>query len=254
MMKEELRQQFVNEIGAYIADYRRRHDFWAADWKTPLVGFADASSPYFAKLRELVSPNHYLPADVLPEASVVLSYFLPFREEIGRSNQESDKPSAVWAAAYNETNQMFADLNAHLVRFVESLGYQAASPAKAGMIDSRHIYSNWSQRHVACAAGLGTFGVNNMLITEQGACGRLSSIVTSLPVTPDQPAAAEYCLYKRNGTCGACVRRCPIGALSLTDGFDRLRCHLHLEEFKKEFEAGVCGKCAMGMPCTFRRP
>ena len=58
MMKEELRQQFVNEIGAYIADYRRRHDFWAADWKTPLVGFADASSPYFAKLRELVSPNH----------------------------------------------------------------------------------------------------------------------------------------------------------------------------------------------------
>lgn len=64
------------------------------------------------------------------------------------------------------------------------------------MVDKEHIYSNWSQRHVGYIAGLGTFGLNNMLITDQGTCGRFYSLITNLPVEPDQPLQEERCLWK----------------------------------------------------------
>ncbi len=64
-------------------------------------------------------------------------------------------------------------------------------------------------------AGLGTFGLNNMLITAAGCCGRLSTVVTNLRVTADTPLLTENCLYKKSGRCGLCVKRCPSGALNL---------------------------------------
>ena len=40
------------------------------------------------------------------------------------------------------------------------------------------------------------------------------------------------------------------------EGFDRLKCHLHLESNGEKTSNGatVCGKCLVGMPCSFKRP
>ena len=72
-------------------------------------------------------------------------------------------------------------------------------------------------------ASLSTFGLNNMLITKKGCCGRINTIVTDLDVPPDRPMEEELCLYKRSGKCGLCTDRCPSGALT-REGFDRERC------------------------------
>ena len=63
-----------------------------------------------------------------------------------------------------------------------------------------------------------------MLITKTGCCGRYSTIVTNLDVQADSPLEEEYCLYKKNGTCGVCVQHCPSGALTF-DGFNRYKCY-----------------------------
>ena len=222
-------QALLQEMEAFLAQYRR-------------------------SLRELISPTHYLPEEILPGARTILSYFVPFQEDIGRGNIAGDVPSLTWTRAYTETNRMFQRMNGHLQQAIESWGYRAASPENIGSLGPDRIYSNWSQRHIAYAAGLGTFGMNNMLITQDGCCGRFYSLVTDLPVLPGEPQKRENCLYKREGKCGACIRRCPVGALSAERPFDRARCREQLCVHEAAYGERVCGKCTVGMPCTFQAP
>ena len=250
---QPIAQALLREMAQFLEDYRTRTGA-VTRWKPPLLGFAGANHPYVRRLRELVSPTHYLPEDILPGATVILSYFVGFPEDVGTGNIRGDTPSPQWALAYGETNEMFLHMNEHLRQVIESWGYRAASPERVGTLGPDRIYSNWSQRHIAYAAGLGTFGMNNMLITQNGTCGRLYSLVTDLPAAPGAPLEEELCLYKREGTCGACIRRCPLGALSPNAPFDRRKCYEQLSRHEALLGERVCGKCVVGMPCTFRAP
>ena len=244
-------------IASCIAGFCRRYREGlglATDWGRPLVGFADAGGACVRDLRRVVSPTHHLPQEFLPGATVVVCYFLPFAPAVERANRGGEEPSAVWVDAYNDTNRMFPVINDEVARLVEGWGYHAASPRDTGFTGDGRILSNWSQRHLAFAAGLGTFGLNNMLITEAGTCGRLFSLVSDLPVAPDAPLAEERCLHKRDGSCGLCVGRCPIGALGERGTFDRRACYDRLNGFDRRLGADVCGKCVVGLPCTFRDP
>lgn len=240
-------------IDRFIDDYCTKMG-WQRIWQPALVGIADASDPGFPELRKLVIEDHQLPQEALPSAKTVISYFLPFIPEVPNSNIGEIAPSEPWALAYEYTNKMAADLNTHLIEWLRDQGYEGALP-QAAMLGEPYLRSRWSQRHVAKIAGLGTFGINNMLITEKGCCGRAYSIVTSMPLPVDKAMEEEACLYKRSGSCLLCVKRCPIGALT-PEGFDRLKCHLHLESNGEKTSNGatVCGKCLVGMPCSFRRP
>ena len=246
-------QALLQEMTQFLEEYHTRTGA-VTQWKTPLIGYADVHHPYIRSLRELISPTHYMPEDILPGARVILSYFVGFPEEIGQGNVPGDVPSQQWAQAYGETNEMFLHMNHHLQKVLSQWGYQAATPEQIGTLGPDRIYSNWSQRHIAYAAGLGTFGMNNMLITQNGCCGRFYSLVTDLPVLPGKPLERENCLYKREGKCGACIRRCPTKALSAERSFDRQRCYHQLSQHEIACGERVCGKCVVGMPCTFRAP
>ena len=224
-------------------------------WKKPIVRFADAYHPGFAQLKQIVDPEHHLPADFLPGAKNVLSWFLPFLPEIGRNNLEGSLCSSQWANAYLVTNEMAAWVNEQLINNIRNeFGAEAAIPADAGMISMENPRSRWSQRHVAYLAGHGTFGKNNMLISDEGAVGRYFSIVTNLDAEPDQPVAEERCLWKRDGSCGLCMARCEAGALTEV-GFDRFKClEQCLVNMKKYPGADVCGKCTVELPCSYGIP
>lgn len=253
MDKEEMREFLRKNICEFIQDYRVKNSI-ETEWKKPLLGFADASGEYVRSLKQQVSPTHYMPQEFLADCTIVIVYALPFVESIGQSNVGGEAPSAAWMKGYNETNTMFPCINDHLIRVIRELGYEAVNPRNIGRVDKTHIYSNWSQRHLAVAAGLGTLGLNNMLITDEGTCVRLFSLVTDLPVTPDVPLAEERCLYKRDGSCGLCAKRCPVEALHGDAPFERVKCSDRLAVQKAAFGTGACGKCVVGMPCTFRNP
>lgn len=51
-------------------------------------------------IKEIVSPSHALPNDLLPEAKTVVAYFIPFDDEIVKSNIEGRECSKIWAQAY----------------------------------------------------------------------------------------------------------------------------------------------------------
>ena len=255
-------------IRDYVKEYEKRPDI-STNWGEPLVGFADAAHPDILNLREIISPSHKLPADVLASASVIIAYFIPFTRELAATNSsDGDLSSPEWALAYEETNAMFRKMNEYLIAKLYGMGYEAAVSSEAYTFDQEKLVSNWSHRHFARAAGLGTFGLNNMLITRKGCCGRYGTVVTNLDVEPDRPLREELCIYKKNGRCGICIRRCPSGALS-REGYERRECYRVLRknaELYQDFgssyadasgdqpnSAGseVCGKCVTNVPCSF---
>ena len=249
---DEVKRAILEELDSFVESYRIQNNI-TTRWKKPLIGFAGANHPYVRSLKEIISPTHLMPEDVLEGATSVLCFFFPFEEETVRENIKGDTPSPLWATAYPETNTMFVQMANHIKSLIESWGYRAEQPSAIGKISEQQLYSNWSQRHFAYAAGLGTFGVNNMLIGEQGCTGRYFTLVCDLPVIPDEPQQVENCLYKREGKCLACVRRCPVGALS-PEGFDREKCFARVKENSKQWGNTICGKCSVGMPCSFKRP
>lgn len=248
-------EKYVSDlIKDYVKEYRLPEGS-VTGWREPLTGFAAADDPMFNQLRKLVREEHIMPEDVVKGAKTVISYFIPFTRELAHTNSNGLSCSREWAAAYVETNRMIADLNAFLAGKLKEHGYEAASPDWC--FDREKLTSNWSQRHVAFIAGLGTFGINNMLITEEGCCGRYGSIVTSLELKPSQRQGSENCLYKKNGSCRACVRHCVYGALT-DERFDREKCYgVCLENMKLYREVGkaeACGKCLTDVPCSYANP
>ena len=67
-----------------------------------------------------------------------------------------------------------------------------------------------SKKRMAQLAGLGNFGKNTLIINPTyGPWIRLRSIVTDAELVPDEPFTRDLCL-----DCEACVKACPVGALT----------------------------------------
>jgi len=163
---------------------------------------------------------------------------------IARSNVPGEFASPQWPKAYLETNALICAVGLHMKQFIESEGYE-------------RLVSDWSHRHAAFVAGLGRFGLNNMLITESGCCGRAGSFLTSLKLPPDPRPKAEACLYHHNGSCERSVSRFVGGALFI-ENFYRHKCYQVCLKNEKKYvslgKADVCGKCLVGVPCSFKNP
>jgi epoxyqueuosine reductase len=244
----------------------------------PLVQFADGDDPIFAEYKKIIDPAHLTPRealakaydkspDDLPHCVSVISWILPITGKTRESNRtQKDIPSRPWAHTRWYGEKFNDALRAHLVKIITEKGYLAVTPALqpyfVTMSNERGRYSNWSERHIAYAAGLGTFSLSDGFITERGIAHRCGSVVTDmpLPVSP-RTARSPYanCLFYVNNRCHACVPRCPVGAIT-EQGHDKVRCHEYLfaETVYLKDEYGVevwgCGLCQTRVPCEFRNP
>jgi len=252
MIKEDIRSE-IERFSVRHQGQRRTQ----TRWRTPLVGFASAEDILFKELQKAVSPTHALPVELLPGARTVVAYFLPFEESIVHSNVAGQLASREWAQAYVETNVLIKKLNLHIKDYLESQGYAVLVMPPTHNFDPDNLISDWSHRHVAFVAGLGRFGLNNMLITENGCCGRIGSFITSLSITPDSRPKEEACLFHYNASCTQCVTRCVNKALS-EDEFNRHTCYqmcrVNEEKYRSLGRADVCGKCLVDVPCSLADP
>jgi len=251
-----MNQTIINTICSYFTTDCEKNDT-VCQWETPLIGFADAADPLFQELKTIVGPTHALPRDFLEDAAGVIAFFLPFDRSIVKSNIPDEYSSKLWARAYVETNALIESINHHLHRWFRDQGYASSIIPPTHNFDKTRLISDWSHRHVAYIAGMGRFGLNNMLITEKGCCGRFGTIVTNCPTVANPRPNQEYCLYRHNGTCAKCVERCPAEALT-TKGYDRHKCYdMCLINDNRHHDlplTDVCGKCLTGVPCSFQNP
>lgn len=215
----------------------------------PLTGIADADDPLFERLKSetAVGAVHLSPREWLPEGQAVLSFFLPFSEAVRVANRTPGDPATEWLYGRIEGHHFVNALARHLVDNLSGAGVAALAPTLDDRFAVINRRSNWSERHVAFVAGLGTLSLNRSLITRAGAAGRLGSLVVAAPLVAtqrDYVEREEYCTH-----CGACIRRCPPEAITL-EGKDHARCSAYLDETLERFSPRYgCGKCQTGVPC-----
>ncbi|MBU5635263.1 epoxyqueuosine reductase [Geomonas sp. Red69] len=260
-VREEPGNRFPEEGSPYFAE--------------PLIGFAAADDPLFAQYKTVIGPFHLTPAELALEESppwrpaTVICWALPISEETRRSNRsETTYPSRAWALTREHGEAFNAALRRQVVQLLVDAGYRALAPqlhpAWREYRDSPvGIASSWSERHAAYAAGLGTFSLNDALITPAGIAHRLGSVITDAHLEPTARTSTDHrsnCLWYREGSCGACIGRCPVGALS-RDGHDKRLCREHVyatvpgavgEKFG--VTSTGCGLCQTKVPCEDRVP
>jgi epoxyqueuosine reductase len=242
-------------------------------WDQALVGFASGADPLWQQYKEYVGAFHWTPWEVFnqhcPEENVsaeqltVISWVLPQRKLVRDANKKEKKfPAQEWARirVYGEKCNMA--LRHYLVTYLEGKGHPAVAPMMAPnwtiVKSARFSYaSSWSERHAAHAAGLGTFGLCDGLITQKGKAMRTGSVVVKLSMDPTPRPYTDhhaYCLFFTDGTCGRCIDRCPARAIT-SAGHDKEKCRQHLaasrEHVKKTygFEGYGCGLCQVKVPC-----
>jgi len=238
-------------------------------FENPVFGFASADDPLFLKYKEpaIVGEPYMTPQEWMPEAKTVISFFVPFTARVRSANYgDPEHVANEWLHGRIEGQACITAFTKRLQLWLEEQGIKACVPALDPRFETGrrplpgegsedvHISSAWSERHAAYAAGLGTFSLTRGLISEKGVAGRYGSVIISEEIMPDtRPYTGidDYCIR-----CGACVERCPVGAISLEGGKNQRICQEWIRghtavAYKPRYG---CGKCQVGVPCENRNP
>ncbi len=248
-------------------------------FETPLVGFSGGDDPLYEAYKDHVGPFHMTPWEIFavtlrdlsvkPQELTVISWILPHTSATKADNRkERFYPSERWARARIYGEEVNVKLRKHVVESFESKGYRAIAPGLTPQfsmrISSKYGFaSTWSERHAAYAAGLGTFGLCDGLITPVGKAMRVGSVIAQIQIPPTPRPYTDhhaYCLFFTQGICGECIPKCPVGAIT-EKGKDKETCLKHLFPTTSEyvisnfgFKGYGCGHCQTGVPCESKIP
>jgi epoxyqueuosine reductase QueG len=248
-------------------------------WNDPLVGFSGGEDPIYKEYKEKhIGAFHWMPLEAFQMAFpqsptkagelTVISWILPQMEKTKADlRKESRLPSESWARARIFGEETNVKLRKHLVATLAAAGVEAVSPMifprwEQKVSERFGFASTWSERHAAYAAGLGTFGLCDGLITPKGQAMRCGSAIAKIKIPPTPRPYQDhhaYCLFYSRGTCGKCIVRCPADAVTKA-GHDKLKCKAYLDLTRTYvtstfgFEGYGCGFCQTGVPCESRIP
>ncbi len=254
----------------------------------PLVGFADGDDVIFEDYKVIIGDFHLTPRQVFemhlrgkgsgdekrPPHVSVISWVIPFTYETCLSlRRESIVPSLRWNHTRWQGQDLINELSRYMVSLLEELGHQAVNPELTNFYEIKRdlptgLASNWSQRHIAYATGLGTFSLSDGFITPRGIAMRCGSVVTNIALPPSPRVYENHlanCLFYKDGSCRRCIERCPAGAIS-EQGHDKKKCREFLVNEQRAIlqklgrEEGYigrylgCGLCQTKVPCEARIP
>ncbi len=263
----------------------------------PLVGVASGDDYIYQKYKEVIGPEHFTPLEfwqvegknTVPASKLrIISIVFPFSDEIREGSKNSIQlkrlklPAEIYSVGRNYANEFKQETCRQVIKFLEDKGYNGV----AGLLSKNFtiilkgtFYSNWSERHSAFAAGLGTFSLHEGLITEVGCNVRIGSVITDAPlkITPrksDDPYA--NCLFYSKGTCKKCIEKCPASAIS-EEGHDKNKCNSYRIKLGRKVNLRIgsilkphyrfingerreqdppvgCAFCQFGVPCMDKNP
>lgn len=175
----------------------------------------------FAGIEDYQSPKSYEITKLLPGAKsiIVLAYkVLSNCESPSTSvalNGYMDLGAFARFSSYQAARFLERKYNAQVATIPISYPFEIRS--------DRPALADFSQRHAAIAAGLGSFGRHNLVIHPQlGTRVNYTSIITNLILKPSPQCQEDFCLH-----CNVCVEKCPSGALNEEGKTDVMKCMGH---------------------------
>lgn len=272
---------FINTIKEKIANHPENgmeYPFFDEPiFDEPIVGFIRGDDPIFDQFKEIIGPHHFTTFEIMkwqaekngvkpPEAGdlSVVSFVMPITQRTKKDNTAAaDWPAERWAQT-RLLGEMFSQTFVReIIIDLMGRGILAIAPDVTPMFNKQRYpkvgwASPWSHRHIAYAAGLGTFGMQDFLITEKGCAHRLGSFVVNLKLVPNRKRPDDihaYCLHYQGRKCLKCATRCPVDAITAENAHDKEACYKKVASSLKHcirnyhiFIYG-CGLCATGVPC-----
>ncbi len=186
-----------------------------------MIGFAPVSR--FDNCPEKTHPRYYM-NDAQSVVVIAIGYPRSIGEIWGTYKDEGLLPTPYMWFGLSYLNLELSRVAFRITKYLDNKGHRCI-PLPPSYTVSRYRYwedldktgkylGDFSIKHAAVAAGLGTFGWNNLVLTEMfGTRQRLIAIITEASfeveeqVDSDKLCKPELCDY-------ACVSVCPINALS----------------------------------------
>jgi len=243
----------------------------------PLVGFIRGDDPLLTEYKTIIGPHHFTPFEMMkwqaensgvsvPDASdlSVVSFVMPISRKTKDENAaRTDWTSERWAQTRLLGEIFSQTMVREIITYLMDKGVLAISPDVTPMFNKKRYpkvgwASPWSHRHMAYAAGLGTFGMHDFLITEKGCAHRVGSFVVNLKLAPNRQRPEDIhanCLQYQGIHCLKCKSRCPVEAITEKDAHDKERCYQRVAASTKYCNKNYhifiygCGLCATGTPC-----
>nr|MDO8099751.1 epoxyqueuosine reductase [Candidatus Njordarchaeota archaeon] len=262
-------KQFVNKSPENSMKNKENERAWAE----PLIGFSNGADPLYQFYKKDIGEFYLAPLEIFvhafPKAKLtdnlltVISWILPQTEATKSEHRKQTKyPTERWARTRIYGEEFNEVLRRYVVATLSQQGYEAVAPWLSPLYRSRKSEkylnaSTWSERHAAYAAGLGTFGLCDGLITPKGKAMRCGSVIAKIDIKPSRRPYTDhhaYCLFYSKGTCGKCIDRCPARAISEA-GHDKTKCNEYLDMTREYvrvhygFNGYGCGLCQTGVPC-----
>lgn len=170
----------------------------------------------------------------------------------------TEHPTRAYYDTYNRVNERLEKMAYAAAELLQRRGFRAVANTEANLSTAVDDRSPLPHKTVACLAGLGWVGKNDLLTTAAyGGAVRLCTVVTDAPLPTDEPI-----LFSRCGDCALCVETCPAGALYGTlwqagtdrdQMFDRLTCE-RVQKARTGRYIGIpiaiCGRCFAVCPYT----
>jgi epoxyqueuosine reductase QueG len=247
-------------------------------------------------------PEGFHPRDTMKDATCVIvmgvpllygvvekaTPFKPYETYIHEHNWKWGMPNRSYAMQYVSLNAKSDLMTQELSYMLEDKGYHCfpipMSTPCAGMGTEpsvaqveytsegmeKYLRGDISHRHAAVIAGLGEFGLNNMLLTpEYGPRVRLTSVITTAPLVPDKPFSGKVCIGKQDpNKCKACVKACPFDVIPdsmapIDNPFgynknDKFKCYsktaVSLAKILDGWVHAICAICMKACPVGKRLP
>jgi epoxyqueuosine reductase len=191
-------------------------------------------------------PREFWPQSIFPETRSVIVIGLPITLPIIETS-----PSIYYHELYKNVNALLDQYTYRLALFLTEKGFPSLYVPRDGyghisILKDRPL-AFFSHRHAAYLAGLGSFGVSNMILTRKyGPRVRFGAIFTNAELPGDPISREQLCV-----SCMRCVKVCPVNALEKKDypeGLtDKYLCAERNEQLAKRF-VSPCGFCIKVCP------
>lgn len=173
----------------------------------PVMGVAEATrweKPPFSPWM----PESFYPRSIYPDTRSVIVIGLPVHLPVLETT-----PSIYYHELYQTLNRLLDQYTYQMAEWLNQKGYPSLFVPRDGYGSIEVLLKNpvafFSHRHAAYLAGLGTFGMNNMILTPgYGPRIRFGSVLTSAQLPSDPIILEDLCIR-----CMRCVEMCPTHAL-----------------------------------------